>query len=225
MSNFAVKTSHVTKSFRGETVLKDVSLEVHRGKIYGFVGHNGSGKSVFFKLLCGILVPDRGAIEIFGKKLGIDLDFPDQIGAVIEQPGFIPEFTGYKNLKYLASIRNLISQQQIKEAIRNVGLDPENQKSVKKYSLGMKQRLAIAQAIMEDPELLILDEPMNGLDKNGVQQIRNLILSLKEKGKTVLLSSHIMEDIQLLCDEVYEFENQTLIPIQVPEIVRNKIYR
>lgn len=213
VSTLAIKTSRVTKSFRGEIVFQDISLDLQKGKIYGFVGHNGSGKSVFFKLLCGILIPDSGEIEILGKKLGVDLDFPDQIGAVIEHPGFLPEWTGFKNLKYLASIRNLIGDQQIKEAILQVGLDPDNPKSVKKYSIGMKQRLAIAQAIMEDPEILILDEPMNGLDKNGVQQIRNLILALKERGKTILLSSHISEDIQLLCDEVFEFENRRLLPI------------
>ncbi|GGA23801.1 ATP-binding cassette domain-containing protein [Paenibacillus physcomitrellae] len=209
----AIKISNLNKSFKHEVILQNVSLEIEQGKITGFIGHNGSGKSVFFKLICGLLLPDTGSIEIFEKKLGKEMDFPEDSGAVIEHPGFLPDKSGFQNLKYLASIRRTITDEQIKKSMIDVGLDPENPKKVKGYSLGMKQRLAIAQAIMEKPKLLILDEPMNGLDKDGVSLIRDLLLKLKSEGVTILLSSHITEDIRVLCDKVYEFENKQPIPV------------
>lgn len=215
----ALKVSRLTKSFKKETVFENVNLELPSGNIYGFVGHNGSGKSVFFKVLCGILLPNKGTVSIFGQVLGKDIDFPDKVGAVIETPGFLPEYSGFKNLKYLASIRKLIGDDEVKTAMERVGLDPNSRKSVKKYSLGMKQRLALAQAIMERPQMLILDEPMNGLDKTGVKQIRELLLTLKAQGTTILLSSHMSADIHLLCDHVYEFDNKTLVEVTKEELV------
>ncbi|WP_054949013.1 ATP-binding cassette domain-containing protein [Numidum massiliense] len=215
----ALKVSRLTKSFKKETVFENVNLELPSGSIYGFVGHNGSGKSVFFKVLCGILLPNKGTVSIFGQVLGKDIDFPDKVGAVIETPGFLPEYSGFKNLKYLASIRKLIGDDEVKTAMARVGLDPNSRKSVKKYSLGMKQRLALAQAIMERPQMLILDEPMNGLDKTGVKQIRELLLTLKAQGTTILLSSHMSADIHLLCDHVYEFDNKTLVEVTKEELV------
>jgi ABC-2 type transport system ATP-binding protein len=208
-----LQVRNLSKTFKKEKVFNNINLDIEEAKIYGFVGHNGSGKSVFFKILCGILLPDQGEIKIFGNILGKDIDFPTEVGAVIETPGFLSDYSGFKNLKYLASIRNKISDKEIIEAIQSVGLDPNSKKSVKKYSLGMKQRLGIAQAIMEKPKILILDEPMNGLDKTGVKQIRELLLSLKRQGTTILLASHISEDIHILCDKVYEFDNKTLVEV------------
>jgi len=210
----AIEVKGLAKSFKHEMVLQDVNLHLYQGKCYGFVGRNGSGKSVFFKLICGFLLPDKGTVRIFGKELGKDMDFATDTGVVIEHPGFMLDFSGFQNLNYLAAIRNVIRKEQIYQAITAVGLDPENRKKVKSYSVGMKQRLAIAQAIMEEPRILILDEPMNGLDKSGVLQIRELLKSKISEGVTILMSSHIAEDIQQLCDEVFEFDNGSLKPLQ-----------
>lgn len=210
----AIKVKNLEKSFRNEKIFENVSLEIERGSICGFIGYNGSGKSVFFKLLCGLLIPDSGSIEIFDKLLHKDMDFPEETGIVIEHPGFLTDKTGFKNLQYLASIRKVINDEQIKESMQLVGLEPNNKKKVRNYSVGMKQRLAIAQAIMENPKILILDEPMNGLDKERVKHIRELILSLKSKGTTILISSHNMEDIKILCDRVYELENKNLTLVE-----------
>ncbi|WP_432422833.1 ATP-binding cassette domain-containing protein [Thermoanaerobacterium thermosaccharolyticum] len=147
------------------------------------------------------------------KKLGKDIDFPPDLGVIIESPGFLDDYSGYYNLKYLASIRNIIGEKEIKDVLKLVGLENDSNKKVKKYSLGMRQRLAIAQAIMENPKILILDEPFNGLDKNGVINIRNLLFNLKKNGTTILIASHISEDIRLLCDEVFEFDNSTLVKV------------
>lgn len=194
----------VTKSFKQEQVLKDIQLTLEDNKIYGFVGRNGSGKSVLFKIICGYVLADSGKIMIDGRQLGKDMDFPENMGALIETPGFIWYQSGFENLRYLAKIRNRITDQQVKAAIQVVGLNPDDRKWVGKYSLGMKQRLGIAQAIMEEPELLILDEPMNGLDEQGVEDMRQLLLSYKQEGRCILLTSHNREDIEVLCDEVYQ---------------------
>ncbi|MFD2671768.1 ATP-binding cassette domain-containing protein [Marinicrinis sediminis] len=188
-------------------------MNLKKGKIYGFIGHNGCGKSVFFKILCGFLSPDQGDIHILGKKLGSETDFPKDTGVIIESPGFLEYTSGFKNLKILSSIRKKISSEKIRYTMERVDLDPANKTPVKKYSLGMKQRLAIAQAIMEKPKLLILDEPFNGLDKDGVAKMRSLLLHEREEGTTILLTSHIHEDIQLLCDDIFEFTNKNLIQV------------
>lgn len=214
----AVEVKNLSKSFKGEPVLQAINLELQKGRCYGFIGHNGSGKSVFFKLVCGLLLPDEGTIHLFGKELGKEIDFAEETGIVIEHPGFMPDYSGFQNLSYLAAIRKQITPEQINQAIEAVGLSPQNKKAVKHYSLGMKQRLAIAQAIMENPKLLIFDEPMNGLDKSGVTKIRELIQSKVDQGVTVLLSSHILDDIRLLCDEVFEFDAGTLSPIQMEKV-------
>ena len=204
--NIAISVQNVSKSFGQERVLKSVSRDFEKGKIHGIVGNNGSGKTVLMKCICGFLIPDSGSITVNGERVGVDVDFPRDMGLIIETPGFLPNVTGIKNLEILASLNKKIGLEQIAAAIRRVGLDPLMKKPVGKYSLGMRQRLGIAQAIMEDPALLILDEPLNGLDKHGVREMRQLIKGLKEQGKTILLASHNQGDIDELCDTVREMD-------------------
>lgn len=202
----AICVENVKKSFGEEVVLKGIDREFEGGRIHGIVGNNGSGKTVLMKCICGFLRPDEGRIVVNGKVIGRDTDFPEDIGIIIETPGFLPGLTGIKNLKLLASLKGRIKEQEIREVIRRVGLDPDLKKPVGKYSLGMRQRLGIAQAIMENPSLLILDEPFNGLDKHGVEQMRTLIKGLSAEGKTILLASHNQADIDELCDTVCEMD-------------------
>ena len=169
-----ISIENLTKKFGDVTVIDNVNLSIERGKIYGIIGRNGSGKTVLFKLITGYLSPTGGRVVVSGKEIGKDIDFADNIGIIIENPGFLKGYTGFKNLAYLAGIRNVIGKEEIRESMEKVGLDPDSNKKVGKYSLGMKQRLGIAQAIMENPEILILDEPMNSLDNQGVEEIRKL---------------------------------------------------
>ena len=205
-----IEVQNVVKRFRDQVVLKNVSISFEKGQIHGIVGRNGSGKTVLFKCICGLMHPEEGVIRVNGKRVGRDVDMPEDIGAIIEAPGFLPNYSGYKNLRFLANIRRRIGKEEILNVLKTVGLDPESRKHVGKYSLGMRQRLGIAQAIMEDPEILILDEPMNGLDNAGVQDIRALLLELKAQGKTILLASHNHEDIVALCDTVHEMDGGVL---------------
>lgn len=205
-----IEVQNAVKRFRDQVVLKNVSISFEKGKIHGIVGRNGSGKTVLFKCICGLMHPEEGVILVNGKRVGRDVDMPEDIGAIIEAPGFLPNYSGYKNLRFLANIRRKIGKEEILNVLKTVGLDPESRKHVGKYSLGMRQRLGIAQAIMEDPEILILDEPMNGLDNAGVQDIRALLLELKAQGKTILLASHNHEDIAALCDTVHEMDGGVL---------------
>ena len=206
MDDIVIRVEGVYKRFGTDTVLNNVSRSFERGRIHGIVGNNGSGKTVLMKCICGFLIPDSGSITVNGERVGVDVDFPRDMGLIIETPGFLPNMTGVKNLEILASLNKKIGLEEIAAAIRRVGLDPLMKKPVGKYSLGMRQRLGIAQAIMEDPALLILDEPLNGLDKHGVREMRQLIKGLKEQGKTILLASHNQGDIDELCDTVCEMD-------------------
>lgn len=214
MKDIAISVQHVYKDFGEENVLKDVTHDFEAGKIHGIVGNNGSGKTVLFKCICGFLLPTRGSIFVDYEQVGKDMDFPEDMGIIIDTPGFLPALTGFKNLQLLASLRRKIGDKEIRQTIKQVGLDPDMKKHVAKYSLGMRQRLGIAQAIMEDPSLLILDEPFNGLDKQGVRDMRVLIKGLREKGKTILLASHNAGDIDELCDTVCEMEAGVLTVIR-----------
>lgn len=205
-----ISIENLTKRFGGVPALENVNLSIEKGKIYGIIGRNGSGKTVLFKLITGYLKPTGGRVVVNGKEIGKDTDFAENIGIIIENPGFLNGYTGFKNLAYLAGIRNVIGKEEIRKSMEKVGLDPDSHKKVGKYSLGMKQRLGIAQAIMEDPEILILDEPMNSLDNQGVKDIRDLLMGLREEGKTIILASHNKEDIEILCDEVYEMDQGRL---------------
>lgn len=206
-----IKLKNLVKNFKGQKALDNVSVNFQKGKIHGIIGRNGSGKTVMMKCICGLMHYDSGEIYIDEKKLHKDMDIPSNIGIIIENPGFLNNYSGYKNLLFLAKINGKIDKQKIKDTISLVGLDPNDKKHVGKYSLGMKQRLGIAQAIMENPDILILDEPMNGLDNQGVQDIRNLLLDLKEQGETIILASHNKEDISLLCDTVIELDNGGIV--------------
>lgn len=205
--NIGIIVEHVYKSFGKEHVLRDVTFSIPPGKIYGVVGNNGSGKTVLMKCICGFMHADRGKIVVNGKQVGRECDFPKELGVIIETPGFLPYLSGYRNLKILADLKAQIGKAEIRDTLLKVGLNPDMKKPVAKYSLGMRQRLGIAQAIMEDPKVLILDEPFNGLDKAGVAEMRTLLLSLKEKGKAILLASHNAQDIKMLCDDVHDMED------------------
>ena len=215
-SSIAVQVLHLYKEFGSETVLKDVSLSLGKGQIHGIIGRNGSGKTVLMKCICGFLKPTMGAVRVFDKVISHGSDFAPDTGMLIETPGFLPHETGVNNLLWLARLGKGASKERVKSLIEMVGLDPALRKPVSQYSLGMRQRLGIAQALLDDPALLILDEPMNGLDKNGVRSIRDLLLSLKEQGKTIILASHFAQDIDELCDTVCEMDQGVLT------MVRNK---
>jgi len=204
MENDIIKIEGLIKRFKETTAVNNVSISFEKNKIHGIIGRNGSGKTVLFKCICGLMYPDAGIVTVRGKRVGKDVDIPKDIGSIIEAPGFLPNYSGIKNLQFLAGINRKINKDQIKQSLIMVGLDPESKKHVGKYSLGMRQRLGIAQAIMEDPDILVFDEPMNGLDRDGVKEIRDLLLDLKQKGTTILLASHNKEDIDLLCDTVHE---------------------
>lgn len=194
---------NVTKAFGGQEVLKTVCVKFEMGKIYGIVGRNGSGKTVLIKCICGLLYPSTGTVTVGGKVVGKDVDYPENVGFIIETPGFLPRYSGLKNLKYLASVRGKVKEDEIRKYMELVGLNPDDKKHVGNYSLGMKQRLGIAQALMENPDILILDEPMNALDNNGVEEMRTILLKMKEQGKLIIIASHVRDDIDILCDEVY----------------------
>jgi ABC-2 type transport system ATP-binding protein len=202
---------NVVKKFKDYTALRGISISFEKGKIHGIIGRNGSGKTVMMKCICGLMHPDSGKITVNGKMIGKEVDIANDIGAIIEAPGFLPNYSGYRNLKFLADIKRVIGKQEIYAAMKTVGLDPDNGKHVGKYSLGMRQRLGLAQAIMENPSILILDEPMNGLDRKGVEEMRDLLVSFREQGKTVLLASHNREDIDILCDTVQEMEDGSFL--------------
>ncbi|MDO4546872.1 MAG: ATP-binding cassette domain-containing protein [Clostridia bacterium] len=209
----AIEISNLSKRFKNQTVLSDVNVSFDENAIHGIIGRNGSGKTMLFKCILGLMPFSEGEIRVFGQIIGKDVSTPSNVGMLIETPGFLPNYSGFANLRFLALINNKISNEDIRRAIRTIGLDPGSRKWVGKYSMGMKQRLGIAQAIMENPDLLILDEPMNGLDNRGVDDMRKLFLELKGQGKTILLASHNREDIEILCDCVYEMDAGRLTAI------------
>lgn len=195
-------------------ILKNINVEFEKGKIHGIIGRNGSGKTMLMKCICGFVKPTDGTVFVADKQIGKDCDFPDSVGIIIETPGFIPYYSGYRNLKLLADLNKKIDKEKIRNTMQMVGLVPDLKRHVKKYSLGMRQRLGLAQAIMENPDLLILDEPMNGLDKDGVSDMRKYLLNLKEQGKTILIASHSAEDIEILCDTVCEMDKGVLTKLK-----------
>ena len=210
MINDVITVKDLCLTIKKTEILKNINVDFAKGRIHGLIGRNGSGKTMLMKCICGFVKPTSGEITVDGKRIGKDCDFPPNIGIIIETPNFIPYYSGYKNLKLLADLNKKIKTEHIKEVMVQVGLDPESKLHVRKYSLGMRQRLGLAQAIMEDPELLILDEPMNGLDKDGVKDMRKYLLDLKEQGKTILIASHNSEDIETLCDTVCEMDKGVL---------------
>lgn len=208
-----VELENVTKQFGDVVILKDVNLAVEKGEIVGIIGYNGCGKTILMKMVCGLMLPSSGSVTVFGKKIGVDRDFSERTGVLIETPEFLPYQSAFQNLYGLSRISGKVAKADVCRILERVGLDPGSKKRVEKYSLGMRQRLGIAQAILDDPALLLLDEPMNALDKNGVSDMRELFLRLRGDGKTIILASHSAEDIAILCDSVYEISNAVMTKI------------
>lgn len=206
-----IDIQHFTKRIDGTVVLDDISLQMESGKIYGFQGKNGSGKSMLMRAICGLIHPTEGSIKIDEKLMGADISFPESAGILIENPGFISSYSGLQNLKLIASIKRQVKEEYIKELMERFHLDPADKKAYRKYSLGMKQKLGIIAAIMEMPELIILDEPMNGLDEESIEILKDMILELKEKGKLIILSCHDSEELLYLADEIFNLKNGKLI--------------
>lgn len=194
------------KTIHGAQVLKSVSLELVSGRVYGLMGPNGSGKTMLMRLACGLILPSSGSVEIDGKRLGYDMDFPESVGLLIESPAFLPSYTGYKNLELLASIKGRVSAEDLRNALRDVGLEPADKRKYRKYSLGMKQRLGLAAAIMEKPDLLILDEPTNALDREGVKLVPELVKREKKRGALVLLTCHDSALLREMSDTIVLIE-------------------
>ena len=208
-----IQVTGLSLTLRNTEILHDISVRFGQGKIHGLIGRNGSGKTMLMKCICGFVRPTSGTVTVAGKQIGKDCDFPESVGLIIETPGFIPYYSGYKNLKLLADLNRRIGREEIRQTMQQVGLDPDLKRHVGKYSLGMRQRLGLAQGIMENPDLLVLDEPMNGLDKDGVADMRKYLLNLKSQGKTILIASHSAEDIAVLCDTVCEMDKGVLTKI------------
>lgn len=202
-----IEIKEISKSFRGVKVLKNVSMTLESGYIYGFIGHNGSGKTVLLKLICAFFEPTTGEILFNGTNIIKNNEYPPSTRALIERPTFISELSGKENLELLAKIQKKIGEKEIENALEKVGLEKEKDKLYYKYSLGMKQKLGIAQVLMENPQILILDEPFNGLDDESAKNIRQILLEEKKKGKLIILATHLKEDIELLCDELYKFDD------------------
>lgn len=211
-----IRLSNVSKSFKGMNLFSNINVTFEKGKTYGIMGPNGSGKSVLFKMICGFMNPDDGEIFIDPQFKKDNNDFPENFGIIIDRPGYIGNKTGLENLKSLASIKGEISEKQIYNSMEVVGLDPHIKQKMRNYSLGMKQKVAIAQSFMENQSVLILDEPFNALDADSVKKIRNLLLRFKEEGKTIILTSHNQEDLKILCDEQMRINNFTLETVVNP---------
>jgi len=198
-----VKINDLSKNIKRVPILVNMNLELEGGKIYGLKGKNGSGKTMLMRAICGLIIPTSGTIEINNEKLGKDISFPRSIGVLIENPSFISNYTGLKNLQVLASIQKRIGDEDIKKSLKDVGLDPNDKRTYKKYSLGMKQRLGIAAAIMEKPEIVILDEPINALDESGAELVRGILWKLRDSGSAIILACHDAEELKFLSDEIY----------------------
>ncbi len=205
-----IEVENLSLVIRKKTILSKIDLKLEPGTVYGLVGNNGSGKTMLMKCICGFVKPTEGVVRVDGKVIGKDMDYLKNAGIIIETPGFLPYYSGFRNLKLLADINGRAKADDIRDAMKRCGLDPALRLPVRKYSLGMRQRLGIAQAIMERQEILILDEPMNGLDRHGTADIRELILQMKQQGKLILLASHNKPDIDILCDAVFEMDGGCL---------------
>lgn len=203
--------NNLEKSIQGNKVLDNINMKLEYGKVYGLQGKNGSGKTMLMRAISGLIKPTKGYVEIDGKILGQDTTFPDNIGILIENPSFIPHYSGIKNLSVLASIQNKIDQNRLHEIMESVGLDPKEKKAYKKYSLGMKQRLGIACAFMEFPEIILLDEPLNALDSEGIELAKELIYSAKQRNALIIAACHDKEELEMIADEIFVLEGGTVV--------------
>lgn len=210
-----IEVNSVTKKFRDVVALESVTMVLEEGKIYGFVGHNGSGKSVLLKIICAFYEPTSGEVLFDGINVIRENSFPLDTRALIEKPNFLPELTGKENLLLLAQVQNKIGEKEIDETLKAVGLEKVVNKKYHQYSLGMKQKLGIAQVLMENPKIMIFDEPFNGLDDESIKKIRKILLQEKKKGKIIILATHIKEDVLILCDEIYKFNDGAVVKEKV----------
>ncbi len=209
--NSILSVKNISKKFKNEQVLNNISFELNEGEIVGIVGRNGSGKSVLFKILCGLYIPDSGTVTVFNEEITSKQTYPKNTRAIIENPSFLGHISGYKNLEYLSLLTGKIDKNKIERTLELVGLEKKDwTKKVKKYSIGMKQKLAFAQVLVDEPQFVILDEPFNGLDEGSVSLFHSILKDLKNKGVTILLASHIKEDIESLCDNVYKIDSGVL---------------
>ena len=206
-----IKITDVNKTIKKAPILRDINLEFTGGKVYGLIGKNGSGKTMLMRAICGLITPDSGIIDINGKILGKDISFPESIGVLIENPAFIGNYTGFKNLKVLASIQNRIGDEQIRKALEDIGLDPDDKRTYRKYSLGMKQKLGIAAAVMENPDIIILDEPINALDDVSVEKVHDILEEQKKRGAVIIIACHDKEELDQLSDEIIEISDGRII--------------
>ncbi|MBO5260872.1 MAG: ATP-binding cassette domain-containing protein [Coprococcus sp.] len=209
-----IRVRGLYKKIKGTVILDNINLDMNSGKIYGLKGKNGSGKSMLMRALCGLIIPDTGKISIDGEGLNDDIYFPRSVGALIENPEFLPNYSGYRNLLMLARLSGGINNRDIREAMNNVGLDPDDNRTYEKYSLGMKQKLGIANAIMGEPDVIILDEPINALDEETVAKIKKTLIGLKEKGKLIIIACHDREELEYLCDIIYEIKNGVIVGVE-----------
>lgn len=201
-----IEIRNLYKKIKGVTVLENINIKFSKGKIYGLQGKNGSGKTMLMRAICGLIIPTEGTVNINGEILHKDISFPKSLGALIENPAFLANYTGSQNLKLLSSVNGKVSDNEITSALKSVGLDPNDKRVYKKYSLGMKQRLGIACAIMGSPEIIVLDEPINALDESGVMQIRDILLQIKSNGAIIILACHDKNELELLSDEIIKME-------------------
>ena len=206
-----IKITDVNKTIKKAPILRDINLEFTGGKVYRLRGKNGSGKTMLMRAICGLITPDSGIIDIDGKILGKDISFPESIGVLIENPAFIGNYTGFKNLKVLASIQNRIGDEQIRKALEDIGLDPDDKRTYRKYSLGMKQKLGIAAAVMENPDIIILDEPINALDEVSVEKVHDILEEQKKRGAVIIIACHDKEELDQLSDEIIEISDGRII--------------
>ena len=206
-----IKITDVNKTIKKAPILRDINLEFTGGKVYGLRGKNGSGKTMLMRAICGLITPDSGIIDIDGKILGKDISFPESIGVLIENPSFIGNYTGLKNLKVLASIQNRVSDEQIRKALKDIGLDTDDKRTYRKYSLGMKQKLGIAAAVMENPDIIILDEPINALDDVSVEKVHDILEEQKKRGAVIIIACHDKEELDQLSDEIIEISDGRII--------------
>ena len=209
-----IEITDLVKDIKGKRIIDHVTLHLESGKITGLKGVNGSGKTMLMRLVCGLITPTSGSIVINGKRLGKDITFPESVGILIENPAFLDAYSGFENLKLLASIKHRIGPEEIRQTIARVGLDPDDKKKYRKYSLGMKQRLGIAAAVMEEQDIIILDEPTNALDSDGVAMLKEILHDQRERGALVLISCHDLPTLQELSDEIYLMESGALRPYE-----------
>lgn len=212
-----IELKEVVKDIKGKRIIDHVTLHLESGKITGLKGVNGSGKTMLMRLISGLITPTSGSITINGKQLGKDITFPESVGILIENPAFLDTYSGFENLKMLASIQNRIGEEEIRSILAKVGLDPQDKKKYRKYSLGMKQRLGIAAAVMENPDIIILDEPTNALDSDGVEMLKEILHEHRERGALLLISCHDLATLKELSDEMYLMESGALRPYQEEE--------